>query len=213
MKKKTALMIIDMQNYYLSAESSYYKYFNHLQPGCLDYILKRCEKTVIPNIRKLADFFREAELPVIYLRLCSREENRNDLHRFFKETYTRGKHLGFDNIYPLWNDPMAEVTDRLKPETGDFIIDKTTFSAFSSSDIHKQLSQLNIEKIIFTGLATSQCVETTARDASDYGYDVVQIIDAQADYDEFSHNSSLYSSGGVCGGVMFNTDEYIRLNS
>jgi nicotinamidase-related amidase len=66
---------------------------------------------------------------------------------------------------------------------------------------------------VFTGLSTSQCVETTARDASERGYHIVHIEDAQADYDELSHASSLYSSQGVCGGFIMTAEEYIRLNS
>ena len=59
-------------------------------------------------------------------------------------------------------------------------------------------------------MSTSQCVETTARDASDRGYHVIHIEDAQADYDEVSHTHSLCSSQGVCGGYIVNTEDVIR---
>ena len=69
--------------------------------------------------------------------------------------------------------------------------------------------EMNIESLVFTGLATSQCVETTARDASDYGYKIIHISDAQADYDENTHIASLYSSAGVCGGKMMSTEDFL----
>ncbi|HOO71113.1 MAG TPA: isochorismatase family cysteine hydrolase [Spirochaetota bacterium] len=204
----TALIIVDMQNYYLLEESSYYQYFNSLQPGCLDYIINRCYNTVLPNIKHMIQFFNNFNLPVIYLRLCGIKEDRRDLHHFFKDTHDKGFLLGFPDIYPLKSSKMAQIHDDIKPRSHDTIIDKTTYSPFTSTDINTILQQMNVSKIIFSGLATSQCVETSARDASDRGYTVIHIEDAQADYDELTHTSSLFSSKGVCGGIIMSTDEF-----
>lgn len=206
----TALIVVDMQNYYLRRESSYYRYFNTLQPGCLDYIFRRCETMVIPNIRSLAEAFRERSMPVVYLRLCGSDPDRKDLHHFFRETYLKGKRAGFDNVYPLESDPFADVIDEVRPLPADTVIGKTTFSPFTGTRIDAMLRERGISTLAFTGLATSQCVETTARDASDRNYHIIHIEDAQADYDEMSHTSSLYSSQGVCGGYITNTGDYIE---
>ena len=79
--ERPALVIVDMQNYYLKAASAYWRYFNTLQPGCLDYIAERCGTCVIPNISLLLDLFRGASLPAVYLRLCGTNPDRDDLHR------------------------------------------------------------------------------------------------------------------------------------
>ncbi len=208
----TALMIVDMQKYYLSEESSYYHYFTHLWPDSMDYILTRCRETVIPNIQRLYRFFQENSCPVVFLRLCSSDEERRDLHRFFRETNEKGRQLGFHNIYPLASDPMAEIIDEFRPDPDDkncIIIDKTTYSAFTSTQIAQIFKDRGIQSLVFTGLATSQCVETTARDASDHGFTILHIEDAQADYDDISHNSSLYSSQGVCGGIIYDTNRFL----
>ena len=207
-----ALVIVDMQNYYLKRDSSYYGYFNSQHAGCLDYILTRCETTVIPNIRRLQECFRGHSLPVIFLRLCGTDPERGDLHPIFRDTHFRGKRAGFDNLYPLANDPFADVADEIRPLPGETIVNKTTFSPFTATGIDRIFRERGISLLAFTGLATSQCVETTARDASDRGYGVIQIEDAQADYDETTHNASLFSSQGVCGGMIIGTDEYIKMN-
>jgi len=204
-------MIVDMQRYYIEDDSAYSRYFNHLYPGSLDYIKCRAEGIVIPNINKIKDMFKSLNLPVIYLRLCGSEPDRADMHRFFKNSYSEGKERGYDGVYPLASEPMADIIAQLKPSLADFVFNKTTFSPFSSTDIDKKLKQLGIEGLVFTGLATSQCVETTARDASDRGYSVIHINDAQTDYDEMTHNASLYSSRGVCGGELYETEEFLRL--
>ena len=72
------------------------------------------------------------------------------------------------------------------------------------------LIENNIEFLIFTGLATSQCVETTARDASDFGYSIIHIEDAQADYREVEHKCSLFSSASVCGNWITSANYFIN---
>jgi biuret amidohydrolase len=205
----SALIIVDMQNYYLKTDSPYHRYFTDIQPGCLDYIRERCETVVVPNIRRLIDRCRDMSIPVLFLRLCGKDPDRADLHRFFKELYQKAKLAGYDNVYPLENDPYADMIEELRPLASETVINKTTFSPFTSTDIDAMLKRMGVDTLIFTGLSTSQCVETTARDASDRGYRVVHIEDAQADYDEISHTSSLYSSQGVCGGIIATTEEFI----
>lgn len=209
--KGFALVIVDMQNYYLKDDSVYSEYYDSLYPGSLAYIRERSYGVTIPNIKKIKNAFRKLKLPVIYLRLCGSNPERNDLHRFFKKTYEDALLKGFDGVYPVESNHEADVIDELKPEQGDIIINKTTFSPFSSSGIDSILKSMNISTLVLTGLATSQCVETTARDASDRGYEVLQIDDAQADYDETVHEASLFSSRGVCGGMIFSTKILIEM--
>jgi nicotinamidase-related amidase len=209
--EKIALIIVDMQKYYLEDNSVYSQYFNSQYPESLSYIRERSTNITIPNILKLKAKFKSLNLPVIYLRLCGKENDRSDLHRFFKLTYDDGLANGFKGVYPVMTDIAADIVDELKPDFDDIIVNKTTFSPFSSSDIEAVLKSLNVRTLVFTGLATSQCVETSARDASDRGLDVFHIHDAQADYSEGSHNASLYSSRVVCGGLIYDTDSFIKL--
>ena len=203
-----ALIIVDMQNFYLKSDSSYCRFFNALQPGCLDFIIRRCETIVIPNIRRLLEHFRRNNLPVLFLRLCGMDPDRNDLHRFFHETYRKGLQAGLENVYPLCDDKYAEIIDEIKPLRAERVVDKTTFSPFTLANFDLILKNSGVSALVFTGIATSQCVETTARDASERGYRIIHIEDAQADYDELSHTSSLFSSRGVCGGFIVSTEEY-----
>ena len=208
---KTALMIVDMQNYYLLGESAFSRYFEFLYPGSLDYIHKRSYGVVIPNIIKLRKEFNRRKLPVIYLRLCGTDPDRLDLHRFFQRSYAEGLSRGFPDVYPLRSDSMSDVIKELLPGRGDAVFNKTTFSPFSSTSIESYLLEKGIVRLVMTGLATSQCVETTGRDASERGFDIIQLHDAQADYDEVTHNASLLSSRGVCGGALYDTGIFLEM--
>jgi ureidoacrylate peracid hydrolase len=106
---------------------------------------------------------------------------------------------------------MSDIIDQIQPQIDDIIIEKTTYSPFTNTNIHTLLHEKGISKIIMTGLATSQCVETTARDASDHNYEIIQVEDAQADYDELTHVYSLFSSKGVCGSTIITTDDLISI--
>jgi biuret amidohydrolase len=206
----TCLLIIDMQKYYLLQESSYYRYFNSINLGCLDYIYDRCRTEVIPNIRKLINFFHQTERKIIYLKLCSEKKDRSDLHRFFRTSNMRAEKAGYSDVYPLFSDPMADIIEEIYPDEKDSVFIKKTFSGLNSGNFKNFLAENKIDLLIVTGLATSQCVETTARDASDAGIDIISIFDAQADYDEITHNASIFSSSGVCGSEIYDTETFIK---
>ncbi len=204
-----ALCIVDMQNYYIDPESDYCRYFKHLQPNCLDYLKDRCDNHVIPNIITLKKYFNSMKFPVIYLKLCGSKQDRNDLHNFFKEIYDHGVNLGFNNIYPLIDDSMADVIPQLKPDKSDIVIIKKTFSPFTDTNIFSILKEMDIKTLVMTGLATSQCVDTTARDASDRNISIIHLENSQANYEEHTHYASLHASQGVCGGNIITTESYL----
>ncbi|HPS57951.1 MAG TPA: isochorismatase family cysteine hydrolase [Spirochaetota bacterium] len=208
---RTGLMIVDMQNYYLQPESPFSRYFDFLYPGSLDYIRNRANDIVIPNIIRLKKEFAKRDLPVIYLRLCGEHPDRLDLHRFFQKSYEEGLHRGYSDVYPLKTDKMSDVIEKLKPSKDDIVFTKTTFSPFSTTVIEEYLLEAGVGRLVMTGLATSQCVETTGRDASERGFEIIQLHDAQADYDEITHNASLLSSRGVCGGALYDTALFIEM--
>ena len=195
-----ALVVVDMQRYYLEAESAFSKFYSHLEPGGLDYIRLRCQNIVIPNIARFLCAFRQAKWPVAYLRLCGLAEDRSDLHRTFAQIHREAELFGFPGLYPLRSDPFSKVTPALAPAKGEHQFCKTTYSAFTSApEFEHFLRRSGRRTLVFTGLATSQCVETTARDAADRDFRVLLVDDAQADYSETSHRASLCSSQSICG--------------
>lgn len=204
------LIVVDMQRYYLDRSAPFAQFHEHCDPGCLNYILKRCQHTVTENIRRLCDAAHERKRPVFYLRLCGKAPDRSDLHPIFRQANARAETVGFADIYPLESDPYSDIIPELSPAPTDFTFCKTTFSGFTTSTLADTLHSHGLKRLIITGLATSQCVETTARDAADRGYEIVHVEDAQADYTETTHNASLFSSQGVCGGHILTTDQILQ---
>lgn len=208
--RKSALMVVDMQRYYLEPEAPYCRFYEHLQPGALSYIRTRCEHLVTPNIQRLLRWGRERGVQVVYLRLAAIDPARRDLHRSFRQAHERAERSGFPDLYPLESDPFSDVIPALEPAEDDLVMLKGTYSGFTDELLESALRSRGIETLVFTGLATSQCVETTARDASERDFRVIHIEDAQADYDERVHRASLYASSGVCGGLLYSTQGFLR---
>ena len=199
-----------MQRYYLEASSTFARFHTQLETGCLDYIHRRCHDTVIPNLSQLIAGFEAADLPVLFLRLCGEAEDRSDLHGTFARVHTQAEQRGFPGLYPLRSDPHSEVIPEFTSVKAEHTFCKTTYSAFTSApEFEERLQALDRDTLIFTGLATSQCVETTARDAADRNYQIIHVEDAQADYTETTHRASLFSSQGVCGGQILLTEEVL----
>ena len=205
-----ALLVVDLQRYYLDPEASFVRYFNHRYPGAMEYVAQRCQNVVLPRLAPVVEATRKQGRPVIYLRLCSQIADRSDLHRHFQRAYRQALELGFSDLYPLSHERMAEVAPEVAPATGDLVLDKTTYSGFTSSPLEAELHRLGIETLVTTGLATSQCVETTARDASDRGFQVLHLEDCQADYEDITHRASLFCSQNVCGGNCWEASDFLK---
>ena len=205
------LVVVDLQRYYIEPTASFVTFFESIHPGASHYISGRCRNLVVPNLQKVVPHTRQLGRPIIYLRLCGTREDRSDLHRHFLKCYREALEAGFSDLYPLAGDPLADVLPEVAPQPGDHVLDKTTYSGFTSSSIESLLRTLKLERLVMTGLATSQCVETTARDASDRGFGIVHLEDCQADYHEVSHRASLFASRSVCGGHVWNCSDFLEL--
>jgi biuret amidohydrolase len=197
---KAALLVVDLQRYYLEPQSPFYAYSSSQWPASMDYIHERYEQSLVPGIRLLKEAFRRLSWPVVYLRLCGVREDRSDLHRFFRDFHVKADQAGYAGAYPLADEPYAQVAGAVAPEAGDEIVRKTGFSGFTNGALDTLLRSKGVGTLVMTGLATSQCVDTTARDGSDRGYGIVFAEDCLADYSADFHESSLYASLGVCGG-------------
>lgn len=207
-----ALVVVDLQRYYIDPAANFVRYFESVHPGASDYVSERCHSTVVPALRPVVERTRALGRPVIYLRLCGTAPDRSDLHRHFQKSYRNALAAGFPDLYPLSHEPLADVLPEVAPRAGDLVLDKTTYSGFTSSPIEEHLRRLGLDLLVMTGLATSQCVETTARDASDRGFRILHLEDCQADYHDITHRTSLFASRSVCGGHVCSAEDFLEVS-
>lgn len=168
---KEALLIIDMLN---------------------DFVLEGAPlevpdtRKVIPNIKREIEKVRAEGRPVIYI--CDAHEiDDKEFSKFGWPTHavkgTRG----------------AEVVDELKPEEGDIVIEKTTYSGFYNTKLDETLKNLGVDSLRLTGCVTHICIMFTASDAVLRGYKVTVIEDGVAGLEEEDHEAALRIMKNVMG--------------
>jgi nicotinamidase-related amidase len=170
----TALAVIDMQYASACRTTGFGRWLaEHGRADEGAYRFDRIETLVVPNIRRLLAFFREHGLPCVFLRLGAQLERCADLI-----PYLRALEADFGNVA---GNREFEFLDELAPLPGEPVVTKLSASAFSSSGIDALLRNLGVRSIVFTGVSTSQCVDLTARDAADRGYNALVVEDAVAE--------------------------------
>ena len=91
---------------------------------------------------------------------------------------------------------------RLAPRGDELVINKTTYGAFVSTGLENTLRNLAIDTLVIGGVVTNVCVETTARDACDRGFDVLLIEDACAAFSPEAHAATMLALQGPFASVL-----------
>jgi nicotinamidase-related amidase len=200
--KKTALIVVDMQKYAVQKDYIAYKLMNTVTPGILDYFVSEVEKNVIPNLRKLIDFCHEVGIPVIYTKFSSFLPNGSDLSKKNQNLNKIAKELLGDVVFPHISQSSSDIIDELKPKDRDFVLQKNTSGTFMSTRLDSFLKNMDIETVLVSGVVTNFCVESTAREAGDYGFQVVIVEDCCAAWSSEIHQAALKSFGLLRGFIL-----------
>jgi nicotinamidase-related amidase len=65
-----------------------------------------------------------------------------------------------------------------QPLSGEITVRKTSHNAFTTTNLQQQLTERGVTELVLCGIRTEQCVETTTRVGSDFGYRCVFVTDA-----------------------------------
>lgn len=75
----------------------------------------------------------------------------------------------------------------------DVVVVKHTIGAFHETDLHARLQSRGVSLLLFAGVATNLGVESTARAASDHGYELFFVEDAMSAFTAKEHDAALTS--------------------
>jgi nicotinamidase-related amidase len=79
-------------------------------------------------------------------------------------------------------EPGVEIIPALMPEDGEIVIDKPGKGMFWATGLHDMLLAQGVTHLVFTGVTTEVCVQTSMREANDRGYDCLIVEDATESY-------------------------------
>jgi biuret amidohydrolase len=101
-------------------------------------------------------------------------------------------------------EPGTSIIKALQPIAGEIEIDKPGKGAFYRTPLHEELLSRNIEKLIFMGVTTEVCVQSSMREANDRGFDCLVLSDCTESYfPEYKAAtlSMISAQGGIVGWV------------
>lgn len=171
---RTAVIVVDMQNAFVSKGGMF---------DIFGYDVSAA-RGVIENNKKIIDSARKAGCKIVYLKM-SYEPDYSDSggpespnwHKELGLVMMRKnpKYWGKFVTKGSWDE---EICEELKPEPGDIIIRKQRYSGFAGTNLDIILKTFNIKYLIFTGVATNICVESTLRDGFFLDYWPILVTDA-----------------------------------
>lgn len=196
---RSALIVVDMQHYFVEPHSSLMALVEHLQPGSVSPYIHRVEETVIPAIQGLLSRFRALRSPIFFTQFGSRRADGSDLPLWARRINEMSLATFARMAYPEFEHSSASVIPALAPESGEMILQKTTAGTLSSTDLHAHLKELNVDSVVVCGVNTDVCVGQTARELADRGYEVLLVEDGCATLSMDAHRATLETFGVVFG--------------
>ncbi|MGH9977429.1 MAG: cysteine hydrolase family protein, partial [Nitrososphaeraceae archaeon] len=161
------LIVVDMQNGFVSRNGSYDK----LGMETLNY------RKIVPTIRNLIQYCKKEDIPIFYTEAV-REPSGIDLLLNVHQILPRAREERLKVPICVRGTWDSKTINEIKPTKKDHIIIKRRDSAFQDTELRVWLQSVGINTLIFCGIDTSICVETSLRDGFNLGYDVILISDA-----------------------------------
>ena len=140
-----------------------------------------CKELIQANI-VLVDRFREMNLPIIFTTTIYRDESEASVFR---------------SRIPALNilKPGSEETSFLKelsPSSNELLVEKKFASAFFQTNLADELSKMNVDSIIVSGVTTSGCVRATALDSLQNNFLTTVAEDCVGDRNQNAHRANLF---------------------
>ena len=169
-----ALIVIDMQR-------------DFIEPGGFGATLGNdvsLLKKIVPTVGRLLDVFRSAGLPVIHTRECHKPD-LSDCPPAKRSRGTPALRIGDPGSMGrilIAGEPGADIVPELAALPGEIVIDKPGKGAFYATPLSDILARKQITHLVFAGVTTEVCVQTTMREANDRGFEGLLAEDATESY-------------------------------
>ncbi|MGH2964425.1 MAG: cysteine hydrolase family protein [Solirubrobacterales bacterium] len=171
----TRLVVVDVQNDFLADGGWFANHPGHDLEGM---------RRAVDNADRLIGLARSAGVRPIFIRAIYDEKW---LSKAMLERHELVG-LGIDHCQEgTWGAEFYVV----EPADGEEVISKHRYSAFIGTELDVLLRSQGVENLIFVGVTTNVCVESTARDGYMLDYHIIVVEDCTASYSEESHQATL----------------------
>lgn len=191
---RVALLIIDMQRDFLESGG-----FGEALGNDISQL-----QQIVPTVKQILDTFRDRGLSIFH----TLEGHQSDLSDCPPSKLKRGKSqlkigdLGKMGRILVLGEHGNDIIPELRPLHDEIVIPKPGKGAFYQTNLDSWLRKKGITHLIFTGVTTEVCVQTTMREANDRGYECLLVEDATASYfPQFKQSTieMIRAQGGIIG--------------
>jgi nicotinamidase-related amidase len=169
-----ALVVIDMQRDFIEPGGFGETLGNDLTPVA----------AIVPTVANLIGLFRAKGWTILH----TRESHKPDLSDCPPAKRLRGNpslRIGDDGPMGrilVRGEPGVAIVEACAPAPGELVVDKPGKGMFYATDVGAMLEARGITQLVFAGVTTEVCVQTSMREANDRGYECLLIEDATASY-------------------------------
>lgn len=196
---RPVLLVVDMQNGFCGVGGTFDKFGFNIAPY----------RAIIPRLENLIASMRGLRVPVYYskaIREASGLDCIDRVHRIIPDSRREKIAKMPLCIRATWD---SDVIDELEPLPEDYIVEKRRDSVFQDTEFELWLRAFRADTIIFCGIDTYICVESSVRDAFNKGYDVILLRDCVASRNPMHHQTTLDQVAEAFGWVL-STDDLMQ---
>jgi nicotinamidase-related amidase len=197
---ESALIIVDMQNDFLHRDGN----LSHIAREHPEFSIDMPFLVgTIPNVKRLANAFRTAGRPVVYLAHVLKPDYSDAAFPYWRVGIEPGSSNRTHCVEGTWG---AQIIDDLKPQEGEHLVVKKGFGGFSNTPLDTVLRNMGVATCVVSGVTTCVCVSTTVRGGVEHNYRMILVSDAVAEIDRTTHEAELKTMARIFADVK-TTDE------
>ncbi|HXS40352.1 MAG TPA: isochorismatase family cysteine hydrolase [Stellaceae bacterium] len=201
---RSALVIVDMQNDFVHPEGGFAHRARENPEAKIDLPFLM---GTVPYAKRLADSFRRAGRPVVYIAHVLKPDYSDAQFPYWRAT--RGS-LSGNRTFITEGTWGAQIIDELKPLPGEHLVVKKGFGGFSNTPLDTILRNLGVTTCVICGVTTCVCVSTTVRGGVEHNYRMILVSDAVAEVHRDTHEAELKTMARVFAEVK-TTGEVIAM--
>jgi ureidoacrylate peracid hydrolase len=185
---KSALIIVDMQNDFVHPDGGLAHRARETPEARIDMPFLM---GTIPYVKRLAQAFRNAGRPVIYLAHVLKPDYSDAQFPYWRLRLAPGGNRTHC-VQDTWG---AQIVDDLKPQEDEHLVVKKGFGGFSNTPLDTILRNMGVTTCVVSGVTTCVCVSTTVRGGVDHNYRTILVVDAVAEVSRETHEAELKTIG------------------
>jgi ureidoacrylate peracid hydrolase len=179
--RHAAVAVVDMQNEFIDPRGLRGREGDDLSAA----------QALVPRLKRFLDLARGAGVQVIFIQAVYDSDVNKYVSDVWREQDRRRRRSGRPEEQCKEGSWNAEIYPELQPQACDIVVQKHRYCAFEGTNLDLVLRSRAIRTLVFTGMATDICVESTARAAFVKDYYVVMSSDCTTTYSVEAHERTL----------------------